>query len=112
MKLQFNYCFEEIEKAGKKLKRLKAIPNPVNITSIVGFISSFLTKIINHRSQLKHYRTCIKSFREHFDTTSVDADFSESLSIPVKCGPQSLNWSQISRNSALWHSQEQWRKRL
>ena len=114
MKLLFNYCLlkslRKLEKncqSWKKLKRLEAIPNPVSITSIVGFISSFLTKIINHRN---NYRTCIKSFREHFDTISVDVDFSESLSIPVKYGPLSLHWSQISRNSALWHSQEQWRK--
>ena len=57
---------EVTTKAGKKLKRLKARSIPVNITFIVGFISSFFTKIINHRNQLKHYRTCIKSFREHF----------------------------------------------
>ena len=72
---------------------MKAISTPVNVTFIVGFISSFLTKIINHRNQLKHYRTGIKSFREHFDTISVDDDFSENLSIPVKYEPQSLHWS-------------------
>ena len=59
---------------------------------LIGFISSFLTKALNYRNQLKHYRTCIKSFREHFDTTSVDVDFSENLSIPTKCEP-SLHWS-------------------
>ena len=72
---------------------MKAISTPANITFIVGFISSFLTKILNHRNQLKHYRTCIKSFREHFDTVSVDDDFSENLSIPIKYEPQSSHWS-------------------
>ena len=86
--------FEKLQittKAGKKLKRLKAISILVNITFIVAFIFSFLTKIINHRNQLKHYRTCIKSFREHFGTISVDVDFSENL----KYEPQSLHWSHI-----------------
>ena len=60
---------------------------------LIGFISSFLNKIINHRNQLRHYRTYIKLFREQFDTISVDVDFSENLSVPIKYEPQFLNWS-------------------
>ena len=84
---------EKITKKGKITKRLVAKSSTVGLPFITNFISERLSKIINHRNHLKHYRNTIKEFREHFDTVALDVDFSENLSIPVKFEPQSLHWS-------------------
>lgn len=47
-----------------------------------------------HYNHLKHYHTTIQEFQHYFITTSTDADFSETLKIPVKFKNQSLHWSQ------------------
>ena len=71
--------FEKIDmtnKAGKTVERLKAISTPVNMKFILDLISIRLPKIIHHRNQLKHYRSCIKTFKEVFDAVSINIDFS------------------------------------
>ena len=80
-------------KADKKVKHLRAISTPVNISYLLRYISERLTKIIHHRNQLLHYKSFIKTFKEHFDTVSLDTDFSENLSIHVKFETQLLQWS-------------------
>ena len=77
--------FETVEKVTKKskiMKRLVAKSSSDNVPFILDFISN-----------LKHYRSTINEFREHFDTISLDIDFSENLQIPVKFEPRSLHWS-------------------
>ena len=91
--MQHFEMIEETTKYGKTTKRLKAVSTKAGMEFITNFISKLLSKIIHHRNQLKHYRTCIKIFNENFDTLSIDVDFSENLSIPVKSEPQSLHWS-------------------
>ena len=86
-------------KSDKKVKHLKAVFTHVNISYLLRYISERLTKIIHHRSQLQYYRSCHKTFKEHFDTVFLDIDFSENPSIPVKfqtlvIAPQSLHLSQ------------------
>ena len=79
--------FEKVEltkKAEKIVKHLKAISIPVNISYLLRYIPERLTKIIDHRNQPRHYRSCIKIFKERFDVASLDIDFYENLSIPVK----------------------------
>ena len=71
-------------KSDKKVKHLKAVFTHVNISYLLRYISERLTKIIHHRNQLWHYRSCNKTFKEHFDTVFLDIDFSENPSIPVK----------------------------
>ena len=88
--------FEEIEtisKYRKTTKQLKAVSTNANIAFITNFINEQLTKITHHRNQLKHYRSIINDVKDHFlDDISIDMDFSENLSIPVKFEPQSLQW--------------------
>ena len=54
-------------KKGKVLKRLEQKEKPVNISSIIEFISSILAYILFHRNHLHHYRNTIKAFREELD---------------------------------------------
>ena len=87
--------FEEIDlitKAENNFKHLKAISMPENISFIVEFISERLTSFIHHRN-LKDYRSSISSFKEDFDTVSINIHLSENLSTPVKYEPQYLHWS-------------------
>ena len=84
---------ELLTKAGKTVKRIKAISTNVNLAFILDFISSFLNSFIYHRNQLKHYRACIGLLRQEFGDISLDIDFSENLTVPVKFEPQSLHWS-------------------
>ena len=93
VKMQHFETVEKITKKGKITKRLVAKSSTVGLPFIMNFISERLSKIINHRNHLKHYRNTIKEFREHFDTIALDVDFSENLSIPVQFEPQSLHWS-------------------
>ena len=79
-------------KADKKVKHLKAISTPVNISYLLRYISERLTKIIHHRNQFLHYKSFIKTFKEHFDTVSLDNDFSENLSIHVKFETRNLKF--------------------
>ena len=76
---------------------------------LLEFLSSMLSKIIHHRNQLRHYRSTIHQFNDHFDTLLIDIDFSENLSIPVKFEPQSLHWShrQVTVHSGLMKYHEQ-----
>ena len=62
-----------------------------------------MKKIIHHRNQLKHYRNTIHTFKEQFDAVSIDIDFAENLTVPVKFEPQSLHWSheQITVHSGI-----------
>ena len=80
-------------KADKKVKHLKAVSTPVNISYLLRYISEKLTKFIHHRNKLPHYKSFIKTFKEHFDTVSLDTDFSQNFSIPVKSETQLLQWS-------------------
>ena len=93
--------------SGKMSKRLKAVSLAANMKFVVDFISELLTKIINHRNHLKHYRSTIHKFKEHFDTIFIDIDFSENLMVPVKYEPQSLHWSheQVTVHSGILKAQ-------
>ena len=98
--------FERVElitKSDKKVKHLKAVFTHVNISYLLRYISERLTKIIHHRNQLRHCRSCSKTFKKHFDTVFLNIDFSENLSIPVKFESQSLHWShsQITVHSGI-----------
>jgi len=90
-------------KAGKEVKHLTAISEPANLLLLTSFISDLLPKIIHHRNQLKHYRSTVKEMQDHFNTISIDIDFSENLSVPVKFEPQSLHWfhQQVTVHSGL-----------
>ena len=93
--------FERVElttKSGKKVKHLKAVSTHVNISCLRRYISERLTKIMHHRNEFWHYRSCIKTFNKHFDTVFLDIDFSENPNTPVKfqtlvIAPQSFHWS-------------------
>ena len=91
--MQHFELIEETTRYGKTTKHLKAISTEAGMEFITSFISKLLAKIIHHRNQLKHYRTCIKIFKEYFDILSIDVDFSENLTVPVKFEPQSMHWS-------------------
>ena len=98
--------FEKVEdqtKAGKTVGRLKAIQTNADMAFILQFISEMLSKIVHHRNQLKYYRSNIKMLREAFQCASLDIDFSENLTVPVKEEPQSLHWShdQITVHSGI-----------
>ena len=104
VKLDHFDIVEVAAKSGNIVKRLKAISTNANMAFIVEFISSFLKNIIHHRNQLRHYRSCITVLRELFGKTlSLDIDFSENLTVPVKYEPQSLHWSheQITVHSGI-----------
>ena len=62
-----------------------------------------LKNFIHHRNQLKHYRNCIGTLRKELGEVSIDIDFSENLSVPVKFEPQTLHWShqQITVHSGI-----------
>ena len=91
--MQHFQTLEVVTKKGKLVTRLKAISTAANFEFITDFIEQRLSSIIHHRNQLKHYRFTLGVFKENFDTISLDIDFSENLSIPVKYEPQSLHWS-------------------
>lgn len=94
---------ETLLKNGTVVKRLTAVSTRADLKFITTFINGMLNKIIHHRNQLRHYRTLINAFKEHFNTLVIDIDFSENLSVPVKYEPQSLHWShdQITVHSGL-----------
>ena len=88
------FVTKEIEtKSGNTVKRLKAISAQVDLEFLVDFISRFLNNFIHPRNQLKHYRNCIGKLREALGNISIDIDFSEHLSVPVKFEPQTLHWT-------------------
>ena len=91
--MQHFELLEMVTRKGKQVTRLKAVSTPASLEFITQFIEKQLASIIHHRNQLKHYRTTLSMFKEHFDTILLDVDFSENLSIPVKYEPQSLHWS-------------------
>ena len=73
-----------VNKQGKEVIRLKPLRSEMNIASIITFIADLMPNIIHHRNQLKHYRNTISEITDMFDTVSIDIDFSENLSVPVK----------------------------
>ena len=84
---------ETITKKGLIVKRLKAVSTKADLPLIIEFIDKILKKTVHHRNQLRHYRSTVKSLRDHLNTVMVDIDFSENLQVPVKFEPQSLHWS-------------------
>ena len=62
----------------------------------------------HHWNQLKDCSS-ISSFKEHFDTVSIDIDVSENLSIPFKYELQSLHWrhSQVIVHSGIMKNAEE-----
>eukprot|EP00794_Sanderia_malayensis_P020851 gene20851-22896_t len=81
-----------VNKQGNEVVRLKPQRSEMNIASIITFISNLMPNIIHHRNQLKHYRNTISDITDMFNTVSIDIDFCENLSVPVKQEPQSLHW--------------------
>ena len=50
-------------------------------------------KMIYHRNMLKYYRNTQSVFESLFGSVSIDIDFAENLTAPVKYEPQSSHWS-------------------
>ena len=92
-KMQHFVKISTTTKKGKIVEKLKAVSTNANMNFIIEFITALLPKMLHHRNHLKHYHSTVKEFREHFNTISIDIDFSENLSIPVKYEPQSMHWS-------------------
>ena len=73
---------------------MKSVQQKCNLSFIINFISELLSDIIFYRNHLKHYRNSHLDVYGFYDNCSIiDADFAESLSVPVKFEPQSMQWS-------------------
>ena len=82
-----------VTKHGVESKRLKVQFQNLNVTAIMKFLVDLLPNTVFYRNHLHHYRHCYKELDEMFKRcASVDIDFSENLTVPVKFEPQSLNW--------------------
>ena len=82
------------KKTGKEIKIMKSVQEKCNLTFITNFISEKLPDIIFHRNHLKHYKNFHSDIYSFYDSCiSIDADFAENLSVPVKFEPQSMHWS-------------------
>jgi len=92
--VKFSYFHMEkiFTKKGKETKRLQLIKIPATLEHLVKFLDDILFHIINHRNHLRHYRNVINTFVVLHEGVYIDVDFSENLSVPVKCEPQSLHW--------------------
>ena len=87
--------FENIsrfDRQGKGVIQLKSLHSEVNIESIIIFLTELVPHIINHRNQLRLYRNTLSEVTGMFDKVSIDIDYFEILSVPVKQGPQSFYW--------------------
>ena len=78
---------------GKETKRLKLLKTDADMVSLVNFLDNIPAKLIYHRNMLKYYRNTWSIFELLFDSVSIDIDFAEDLTVPVKYEPQSLHWS-------------------
>ena len=75
----------------RKKEKLKAKSYAANIYFILNFLSGILPKIIYHRDHLCHLHHCIAELDVIFKhLTSINIDFSENLTVPVKYEAQSL----------------------
>ena len=74
-----------ITKKGKETKRLKLQKTDA--------CNNIPAKMIYHRNMLKYYRNTWSVFESLFGSVSIDIDFAENLTAPVKYEPQSLHWS-------------------
>ena len=89
--------FEKVEvlmknrKNRKIVKRLKAVSTQAKLSFMTEFLEKRLSRIIHHRNQLKHYRSCLSLFKENIIGAYIDADFLENLPVPVKYEPQDLH---------------------
>ena len=88
-------------KKGITFKHLKPVKKMSSLPDIASFADSILPSIINHHNHLHHYRNAIHSFKDNFNVTYLDIDYSENLSIPVKFEPQSMHWH---KNTITVHS--------
>ena len=92
--------FEKVEvlmknrKNRKIVKRLKAVSTQAKLSFMTEFLEKRLSRIIHHRNQLKHYRSCLSLFKENIIGAYIDENFSGNLSLPVKYELQDLHWSQ------------------
>ena len=89
----FNYFQETniITKKGKETKRFKLLKTDADMVFLVNFVDNILAKLIYHRNILKYYRNTQSIFESLFDSVSIDIDFAENLTVPVKYEPQSLH---------------------
>ena len=71
-------------KKGITFKHLKPVKKMSSLPDIASFADSILPSIINHHNHLHHYRNAIHSFKDNFNVTYLDIDYSENLSIPFK----------------------------
>ena len=93
--VSFN-CFQKtniITKKGKETKRLKLLKTDADMVFLVNFVDNILAKSIYHRNMLKYYRNTRSIFESLFDSVSIDIDFAENFTVPVKYEPQLLHWS-------------------
>ena len=77
----------------KIVKRLKVVSKQTNLSFRTEFLEKRLSSIIHHRNHLKHYRSCLRLFKENIIGANIHVDFSENLSVPVTYEPQDLHWS-------------------
>ena len=90
----FNYFQKaNITKKRKETKRLKLLETDAGMVFLVNFVDNILAKLIYHRNILKYYRNTQSIFESLFDSVSIDINFAENLTVPVKYQPQSLHWS-------------------
>ena len=72
---------------------MKLLKTDADMVFLVNFVDNILAKLIYHRNILKHYRNTQSIFESLFDSVSIDIDFAENLTVPVKYEPQSLHWA-------------------
>ena len=80
-------------KKGEDKFRLEPESKKVDMNALVEFIQNMLPNVIDHRNQLKHYRSIVKLYKELFGCIEIDVDFSEKLTVPLKYESQSMHWS-------------------
>ena len=112
LKLFFLQYFKKM-KTGKinqkEIKIMKSVQEKCNLTFITDFISEKLPDIIFHKNHLKHYKNFHSDIYSFYDSCiSIDADFAENLSVPVKLEPQSMHWKFKAPIYSLWKFKYQW----
>ena len=85
--MPFNYFQKtNIITKGKETKRLKLLKTDADMVFLVNCVNNTLAKLIYHRNTQS-------IFESLFDSVSIDIDFAENFTVPVKYKPQSLHWS-------------------
>lgn len=80
---------------GKEMKKLAPLLHKVNLSYLLNFIENILSNI-HHRNHLRIFRNVKRKFLDMFLCLYLDVDFSDNLTIDIKCEPLSRYWSKTS----------------